>query len=136
MKDSIINDWRPETRALLNRLTAAGCVLIGCNNGEDVCYASEEVANPAKPKVKRCKDEADFVEELTATDEARLTVKTPDGRALQLFLVYGNDPGELVSDYHCHPVLDAVTEAHYDEWSAKPQPKTTNGERYPQIYAK
>ncbi len=134
MKNELINDWRPETRSLLHRLVAAGCTLIGCNNGEDVCYASEAVANAKKPNVKRCKDEADFISELTATDEAELVVKTPEGKARTLYLVLGNNPGELVSDYHVPPVLDSVTEAHGKEWERKGQPKATRGEIYPQLF--
>jgi hypothetical protein len=49
----------------------------------------------------------------------------PDGERRTLFLVLGNSPGELVSDYGCHDLLDVVTDAHYTEWSERPQPKLT-----------
>lgn len=63
-----------------------------------------------------------FIEETMACDEAYLTVRTGDGAKRTLYLVYGNDPGELVCDYSLSNELDAVTSEHYDKWEGKPQP--------------
>lgn len=106
-----INDWRPETRSLLQSLIKAGFTITGGNNGE------EAFDN---------KNEEQLIDDLTACDEARLFV-VKDGRPATLFLVYGNNPGELVSDYSYPPLLgedlDKVTSAHYSEWITRPQPK-------------
>lgn len=117
----IINDWAPETRALLNRLTSAGCTLVKGNNGEDT-FDFDGKLEP-------------FIANLIATDESHLYVKVPGyDKTFGLFLVYGNDPGELVCDYSCPAEalkddcsfpLDVVTQDHYEEWSGKKQPKRT-----------
>jgi hypothetical protein len=107
-----INDWRPETRSLLQSLIKAGFTITGGNNGE---Y-----------EFKNDKGEDQLIDDLTACDEANLFV-VKDGRPATLFLVYGNNPGELVSDYSYPPVLgedlDKVTAAHYDKWNGQKQPK-------------
>lgn len=112
MNTRIINNWEPETKALLTALREAGCEITSCDNGE---YRTKFVDGQS----------ADFIVHLTACDEARLYVKTPDGKKQWLYLVLGNSPGELVCDYTCHPVLDAVTEAHYTSWSGRTQPTKT-----------
>lgn len=102
----MINDWAPETRSLLRALITAGCSIIRGDNGEDVFeYQTEE----------------QFIEGLTACDEAHLYVNV-NGQNRWLYLVYGNEPGVLASDYSCDPVLDAVTDKHYEEWSGRKQP--------------
>jgi len=101
-----INDWEPETKSLLRTLQAAGAELDGGNNGEDEF---------------RFKTEAKFIEGLTACDEAHLFVNI-DGKRRWIFLVYGNEPGVLMSDYSCDPVLDMVCDKHYEEWSGRKQP--------------
>jgi len=63
----------------------------------------------------------DFIEQLVACDEAKLYVRVK-GRVRWLYLVLGNSPGKIVSDYNCDPVLDNVVDAHYDEWELKGQP--------------
>lgn len=108
-----INDWAPETRSLLRALIKAGFTLLYGNNGE---YGFSY------------KSEAKFITDLTACDEARIKVKGPDGLTRWLYLVYGNEPGVLVSDYSIPAalvgtdLLDAVTEAHYEKWSERKQP--------------
>lgn len=105
-----INDWYPETKSLLDRLTAAGVTLVGGDNGEE--------------RFKFDGDLDKFIGNLTACDESRLFVRV-GSRKRWLFLVYGNCPGELVNDYlidESDNTLDKVTDAHYEEWSGKPQP--------------
>jgi len=104
-----INDWRPETTALINRLIAAGAKIQFGSNGED---SMPWVGEESKDK---------FVENLIACDEARLYVQI-NGHNLWLYLVLGNSPGEIVSDYQCDEVLDKVVDAHYAEWELKGQP--------------
>lgn len=99
-------DYKPETQSLLDDLKAAGFTIRGCDNGE----TRAKYENP------------DFMAELLATDEVRLYVTAPDGAKLILFLVFGNEPGELVCDYETHPALDAVVSANADKWEGRPQP--------------
>lgn len=111
---NLINDWAPETRALLKALTDAGFTLLSGDNGEE-----RFKFNPDQPLDA-------FIAELTATDEARLFI-SKDGKKLWLSLVYGNSPGELVADYphneaEAYKALDRVAEAHYEAWSGKRQP--------------
>jgi len=117
MKD-IINDWVPETKSLLESLVAAGFTLLGGDDGE------------AGFKFREGKLD-DFIENLIACDEAQLYVKDPSGKKRTLFLVLGNEPGVIVSDYTL-PIgegtdhIEAVTNAHYDKWCNVPQPTKPN----------
>jgi hypothetical protein len=104
-----INDWKPETKSLIERLVAAGCAILAGNNGGD-----EEFAFTG--------DLDAFIEELIACDEGHLYVSTPTAKRRWLWLILGNSPGEIVSDYQCDDALDAVTDAHYAEWELKGQP--------------
>lgn len=111
-----INNWKPEVRSLLKTLVAHGCEIISSNNGEDRMQFKGRMA--------------DFIDHLIACDEAHLTVKAPDGKNRTLFLVLGNSPGELVSDYTMpadskfgEDVIDKVTEAHGAAWEGRAQPK-------------
>lgn len=104
----VLNDWTPETLSLLNALTAAGFTLVSGDNGED--------------KFKYNGDLKAFIANLIACDESHLYVQTPTGKAVWLYLVLGNDTGELVADYRACPELDAITEAHALAWEGKPQP--------------
>jgi hypothetical protein len=105
------NNWKPEVNSLLRALEAAGCTLLTANNGEDRINLEDT-------------SRENFVSELIACDESQLTVHCPDGKARTLYLVLGNSPGELVADYVCSDVLDAVTTAHYDKWESRKQPTT------------
>ncbi len=107
-----INNWRPEIRSLIKSLVAAGCQITGADNGED------EVKFNGKNMSK-------IVDCLTACDEAWLYVTTPTLRTKKraLFLVLGNDPGELVNDYSDDPAIKLATDAHCVLWEGKPQPK-------------
>lgn len=130
----MLNNFKPETRSLINRLTKAGFTIVSGNNGEE--------------SFKFTGDVDAFLSELLACDEATLRVIAPGtpfktnpetGKSFQpkltLFLVLGNSPGELVCDYTVHPLLDEVTEAHASEWDGKPQPKISEDEAYPHLAA-
>ncbi len=115
--NEIINDWKPETKSLLKSLTDAGCVLVEGDNGEDT--------------FKFKGDLNDFIENLIACDESTLYVTTPGKAPLAgIYLVLGNSPGEIASDYVCRPEIDKAVEAHYAKWEGRKQPKTTRTSRY------
>lgn len=103
-----INDWMPETLSLLNLLLAAGFEIKKTSNGED------------EKKFSSVETAAKHLEE---TDEGFLRVVNPNGAAKIIYLVYGNSPGELVSDYTVDEGLDHITSLHYEKWIGKEQPK-------------
>lgn len=106
-----INNWKPESKSLLKSLQKRNITLLSVDNGETETNFAE--TTPAK-----------FVNEMMACDEAHLYVQTPDGKKHVLYLVYGNDPGELVADYSISPELDAAVNEHYNTWEGRKQPKT------------
>lgn len=112
--NGIINNWHPETKSLIKALLKAGCHVIAGHNGED--------------KFVPCKDgtEKVFLDELLACDECWLTVSTPTSTGEKsLYLILGNDPGELVCDYNKDDTLDQVIESEANKWTGKKQPTTT-----------
>jgi hypothetical protein len=109
------NDWKPEVGSLLTALQAKGFALVSGDNGEE-----QFKFDPAKP--------ADFLENLIACDEAHLTVGM-GGQTRWLYLVLGNSPGELVSDYsvgrqpnRIDELLEAVTASESEKWTGRAQP--------------
>jgi hypothetical protein len=125
MNNQIINDWRPETAALLKRLIEAGITIVSVDNGEDETKFTDVVFDR-------------FVLECIACDEARLYIKLPGrDKTNWLYLVYGNSPGELVSDYSypadnktASDLLDKVTKEHGDTWELQGQPKCHEDDLY------
>jgi hypothetical protein len=103
----IINDWKPEVRSLLKSLIAAGFEILRGNNGASSLHFGF--------------DRAVFVNHLIACDEASLYVRK-DGKTFWLYLVLGNEPGVIVSDYTVSDDLDKVTDSHYEKWSNRKQP--------------
>lgn len=120
MKQGHINDWAPEVRSLLQRLVAAGATIVSGDNGEDRFKFPDKATSGNYPaEVEK------FIENLIACDEAHLYVNTPHcpaGRNRWIYLVLGNCPGEIASDYLVDPLIDKVTSEHYDEWQGKEQP--------------
>lgn len=120
MKKGHINDWAPEVRSLLQRLMAAGATIVSGDNGEDKFkFPNKDTSGNYPAEVEQ------FIENLIACDEAYLYVNTPDcprGCNRWIFLVLGNCPGEIASDYIVDPLIDKATSEHYDEWQGKEQP--------------
>jgi len=113
MKIDKINNWVPETKDLIKSLEAAGCEIVGGSNGESSFKRSKFQSLTA------------FLEELLACDEGALYVKTPSCKgdsSRWVYLVLGNDPGELVCDHTVDLVLNRVVAAHYTKWEARSQP--------------
>lgn len=105
-----INDWKPETTSLLATLEKHGLVIVSVDNGEYVT----KLADTTRDK---------FVEDCMACDEAWLFVIASDGKRKTIFLVYGNNPGELICDYTCCPEIDAACDEHFNEWDGRNQPQ-------------
>jgi len=104
-----INDWKPETQSLLQTLLNHGLTIESVDNGEEETNFNEVSLDT-------------FIEETMACDEAHLYVRTPDDKSKVLYLVYGNNPGELVADYSMCSEIDAATDEHYKNWEGKKQP--------------
>ncbi len=129
---STYNDFTPETASLLSTLRANGFTIWGGSNGE------------ADFKLSDFADEAAFLAELLACDEASLriyrkatkeSVKTPGKlvpRIYGLYLVLGNSPGELVADYGIPSdaedcaALETATNAHARAWFGRVQPTSSS----------
>ena len=121
----LINDWAPETRSLLRTLTKHRLELVASNNGDTRAAFTESAAKVLGwTDVQDLKaSEAKLVGHLTACDEATLYVRVPSGKLATLMLVYGNDPGELVSDHCDVAILRTVADEHADNWYRRQQPK-------------
>jgi hypothetical protein len=130
--NEMLNNWTPETASLIATLKRHKFTIVKGDNGEEVFRAPETAAGMKN-----------FIENLTACDEARLYVKGPNSdRTRWLYLVFGNSPGELVSDYSVPGFgvdagadpLDAVTEEHSNRWEGRKQPKIRAADLYPSVY--
>lgn len=106
-----INNWKPEVKSLLKALMAEGVILVSGDNGEETFKFD---GNTNK-----------FIENLIACDEAHLYVRTPSlpTKDRWIYLVLGNDPGELVCDHTVDDAIDKATDAHYKKWEGRKQPK-------------
>ena len=101
-------DYTPETQSLIDRLIDNGFKIVSGTDGEcSFKFGSMTMI--------------DFVDSLTAGDLSFLKVQY-DSEFYTLFLVYGNEPGLLVTDYYSTPKLDRIVEAHYDAWVNRKQP--------------
>jgi hypothetical protein len=105
-----INDWKPETKSLIETLQNHGLTIVSVDNGENETVFSEVTLDT-------------FVEDTMACDEANLYVLAPDGKRKRLYLVYGNSPGELVCDYTVCNEIDAATNEHFKKWNGVTQPR-------------
>lgn len=131
--NEMLNNWTPEVASLIATLKRHGFEIVSGHNGEEAF----KLGTGAKGMKA-------FIENLIACDEANLYVRHPDIKTGQgnkvtcsLYLVLGNSPGELVSDYSepltCD-LLDKVTEEHYSRWESRKQPKIRAADLYPSIY--
>ena len=104
------NDFRPEVRSLLKDLKAEGFNPSSYFDGEEsIDYNSVS--------------KADFLESVVSVDEGWLYVER-NGTSHVLFLVLGNDPGELVNDYTLDKdgLVEKVVNQHYEKWEGRKQP--------------
>ena len=92
-----------EVRSLLNTLIKHGFKLVMVDDGEEFI------------RVKN-RDEASTA--MCNVDDPQLLVENPNGDEKWLMLVYGNEPGYIVSDYHVDPDLDKAVDEHYERWES------------------
>lgn len=129
--NEMLNNWTPEVASLIATLKRHGFTLVKGNNGEESFRAPTTAAGMKG-----------FIENLIACDEAHLFVKGPGSdKTRWLYLVLGNSPGELVSDFSIpsevnqnDDALDQATSEHYNRWEGRRQPKIRAADRYPSIY--
>lgn len=106
--------YRKETDSLFNRLVKAGFTILAVNDGmdwEDVTKQDKAVATATNIAC--------------SVHEAWVRIYR-DGHVFTLYLVYGNSPGELVSDFswkrdaedsQAFSDLDSLLDQHYNDWS-------------------
>lgn len=98
--------WRCVVKHLFDTLKANGIEVVSVDNSGGV---EKLVENPA-----------DFINEAVACDECDVYVNVPVWGKRCLYLVYGNEPFELVADYQTCPRLDEVLTAWSDTWEGTP----------------
>jgi hypothetical protein len=103
-----MKDYRPEVRSLLKSLRQAGFTPLSVNNGEENVRYSDV-------------SKTEFLEEIVSVDEATIRLQHNNKR-VGIFLVLGNDPGEIACDYSDYDPLEEVIDSHYDRWENRKQP--------------
>jgi hypothetical protein len=110
---NIYKDYRPETKSLVLRLREAGWYPVAADDGEDVVKVADVGIDGA-------------VDHACGVDEANFTFVNADQKKLRVYLVFGNEPGVVASDYGCPPELmdtiDGVIAAHEESWARRKQP--------------
>jgi hypothetical protein len=66
---------------------------------------------------------AEAVDEINATDEARVYFTCEDGKTRCFFIVLGNSPEETICDYSSFSVFDIVAEEFSAKWYGKECPE-------------
>ena len=98
----------PEVRSLIKTLK---------DNNFQIISGSDGVEMFKFDKMGR----TDFLESITGADEGFMWVRYKEA-TYNLYLVYGNEPGEVVCDYSSTPELDQVMDTHYEKWQNRKQP--------------
>ena len=104
-----------EVMSLFTRLGRAGFRFEYVNDGEDKHHLDTTL--------ERVDGVGLLVDAVLSVDMSMLRVENPAGGKNTLFLVLGNNPGELVCDYTYSPdfegnqaTIDSIVDAHYEEW--------------------
>lgn len=93
--------WEYVVKTLIEELTAAGCAVVGVDDGEGVV---------------RKMDGTEAIAAICGVDESHLYVKTTEGKEGWLFIVLGNEPEETVCDYLVYPVIETAVEKFEKRW--------------------
>jgi len=105
-------NWTPVTESLFRHLWAAGITIAGVSNSERWIITTSI---------------DDALEYADGVDEAWVRVRLDDERQATLYLVYGNNPDELVADYartksSSDDWIEAPLQRFADEWEGVPCP--------------
>ncbi len=102
-------NWSVPVNSLLNTLQKEGYKIY---KAEDVIINENHSDLVARKKA---------TEELVGVDGATLTVKK-NNKMYGLFLVFGNDPEEIVADYTDNEELESVIDKYCKMWEGKKCP--------------
>lgn len=116
----MINTEHPyyeEVKSLLERLVAGGATLDYVDTGYRLVAVSTLEYT---------------LEAILSVDECTLEIQPPGYNTYQehLYIILGNDPGELVSGYTVSEFLDRITEEHSEYWSTPLPPDQPPGAWY------
>jgi hypothetical protein len=119
-----MNDFRPEVRSLFHTFKKYGFAPL---------YLIDEERDLINYDAN---NKSDFIDEIVSVDEIHVTFSTDKGN-VTVYLVLGNDPGEIVCDYSFHrnvgndvrSLVDKLTEEHADRWCGRTQPKISPAEQ-------
>lgn len=103
-------NWKPVVRSFLSIATKHGLEVCGVDNGDGM---------------EQCDTVKDAVEEASATDEANVYFKTPDGKRVVAFLVFGNEAYETICDHSVHPLMEMAANEFSKAWEDKKVPTIT-----------
>lgn len=97
--------YTEEIKSFLNSLIAANFTLHSVDNGEGRVLVKNNIEKA--------------LSEIDATDESYLFVSHSnyDKRRATIFIVLGNNAGEMVNDYSIWPELEVVCDAHFTKYN-------------------
>lgn len=108
-------NWAPVIMSLCNTLQKQGFTLSYSDNGEFKTVVPKGASLAFARRL--------ITYNADACDEVSIYAKSPiDGKNKWIFIVLGNDPDELMSDYTACEELDNVLEAHGKIWEGKKCP--------------
>jgi hypothetical protein len=106
-------DWSVPVSSLVNKLQENGYKIYGVNDSEKLITIHPNHSNLVSRKKA--------VDIIVSVDESTLVV-TKDNKTFGLFIVLGNEPDELVADYHSNDDLERVVEEFSSYWEGKKCP--------------
>ena len=104
-----MNDFSPEVRSLFHTLKKHKFSPYMINNGEELIRRENT-------------SHEEFIGEIIEVDECYLYVKNQENKKFMIFLVLGNEPGEIAADYSDNDSLSAALDEHYNRWENRKQP--------------
>ena len=106
------NDYSIELRSYLSTLQKHGFKIESCSNdgGDEIAAQFADVPFD------------EFVTECMGADDCHLFCRSPLGKPIAIYFVYGNSSGEIAADYTYNRELDVVSSEHSDNWDGKDVP--------------
>lgn len=106
------NDYSIELRSYLTTLRKHGFKILSCSNdgGDTDAATFSEVSFDQ------------FVEECMGADDCHLFCRSPLGKGITIYFIYGNSCGEIAADYTYTLELDPVNTEHAKNWDGKEVP--------------